>query len=99
MSNSVETHVASAVALVIAAIAAVHPGFKVSATVQEIAVAVGTAGALVLQLAHFSFGALKAKFERDLAVVNAKIPAEFRPAVDAAAQDIANQVEKAATAS
>lgn len=56
--NSISTHIAAGVAVVVSAIAALHPGFHISATLTQDIVVVGTVGAVLLEGQH---GFLKAK--------------------------------------
>lgn len=56
--NSISTHVSAGLAVVVAAIAALHPGFHLGAALTQDIVVVGTAGAILLEGQH---GWLKSK--------------------------------------
>ena len=56
--NSISAHISAAIGVIAAAIAALHPGFSIPATVQQDIVLVGTVGAILLEGQH---GWLKAK--------------------------------------
>lgn len=62
MPTSISTHVSSLVGVVVAAIAAFHPGFTLTPAQTTIVVAIGTGGALLLQLAHVRLSATALKY-------------------------------------
>ena len=67
--NSISTHISAAIGIIVAAIAALHPGFHLGAALTQDIVVVGTVGAILLEGQH---GWLKAKalqFEHELEMI------------------------------
>ena len=89
MPNSISTHVSAFIALVVSAVAALHPGFTLNPTITETLVTVGTLGALVLELCHVNLKTLVVKYQHDLDVLGATLTKDVPAPVLAAAKTVA----------
>lgn len=101
MPNSLSTHIAAVVSTVVAAIAAVHPGFKLNPTDEAIIVSFGVSIAGLLELFHVNTKALVLKYAHELdllkASITAKVPAPVVAAATAVAEDAVKQAEALVT--
>jgi hypothetical protein len=94
--NSLSTHIAAVVSVAVAAIAAVHPGFKINATDEAVVVSVATSVAGLLELFHVNTKALVLKYAHELDLLKASVAAKVPAPIVAAAETVGEVAVKQA---